>query len=104
LKHLLVIRHLKKPSFTQAAARSYTTAVKSLGHDVAVRALYRLPFDPVLGEEELPDAAKPVIPSAVRREQCHVAAAGQDGADLHHFRCIDGGPEAQQTVARYAGP
>ena len=76
MKHLLVICHPKKQSFTQAAARSYATAVKSLGHDVAVRDLYRLPFDPVLGEEELPDAAKPVIPGAVRREQRHVAQAG----------------------------
>lgn len=76
MQHLLVISHPKKQSFTQTAAHVYATAVKALGHDVAVRDLYRLPFDPVLGESELPDAAKPAIPSAVRREQRHLTQAG----------------------------
>jgi len=76
LQHLLIISHPKKQSFTQTAARVYTAAVKALGHDVAVRDLYRLPFDPVLSENELPDAAKPVIPSAVRREQRYLTQAG----------------------------
>jgi NAD(P)H dehydrogenase (quinone) len=75
LKHLLVICHPKKQCFTRAAARNYATAVRSLGHDVAVRDLYRLGFDPVLSEEELPDTTKPVIPGAVRREQRHVTQA-----------------------------
>ncbi len=76
MQHLLIIGHPKKRCFTQSAARVYTTAVKALGHNVVVRDLYRLQFDPVLGEDELPDAVKPAIPSAVRREQRHLTQAG----------------------------
>jgi NAD(P)H dehydrogenase (quinone) len=76
LRHLLIICHPKKRCFTQTAAQTYATAVKTLEHEVVVRDLYRLPFDPVLGEEELPNAIKPALPSIVRREQRHITQAG----------------------------
>lgn len=75
MKHLIIVCHPKRRSFTQAVAREYAKALKALGHKTVVRDLYRLRFDPVLGAGELLDAAKPSIPSAVRREQRHLAEA-----------------------------
>lgn len=76
MNHLVVICHPRRKSFTQAMGRRYAEAVESLGHQVIIRDLYRLRFDPVLGEGELPDAERRVVPSAVRREQRHLATAG----------------------------
>jgi NAD(P)H dehydrogenase (quinone) len=76
MKHVVVICHPRRKSFTQTIGRHYAQALEALGHDVAVRDLYRLHFDPVLGERELPDAEKRLVPGAVRREQRQLAEAG----------------------------
>ena len=76
MKHLVVICHPRRKSFTQAIAQRYAQALKDLGNEVAVRDLYRIRFDPVLAESELMDAEKRRIPAAVRREQRHLAEAG----------------------------
>lgn len=76
MKHLVVICHPRRKSFTQAIAKSYVQAVEALGNEVVVRDLYRLHFDPILGEGELLDAKKRVTSRAVRTEQRHVSDAG----------------------------
>jgi len=76
MKHLVVICHPRRKSFTQAIAQRYAQALKDLGNEVVVRDLYRIRFDPVLAESELMDAEKRRIPAAVRREQRHLAEAG----------------------------
>lgn len=76
LKHLVVICHPRRKSFTQAIAQTYVQAVEALGNEVVVRDLYRLHFDPVLGEGELLDAKKRVTSRAVRTEQRHLSEAG----------------------------
>ncbi|HYB57803.1 MAG TPA: NAD(P)H-dependent oxidoreductase [Alphaproteobacteria bacterium] len=76
MQHLLIVSHPQRRSFTQSVAQTYRGALEALGHETVVRDLYRLGFDPVLGEGELPGAKKPVLPAAVRREQRHLAAAG----------------------------
>jgi NAD(P)H dehydrogenase (quinone) len=76
MKHLLVICHPRRKSFTQAIAQSYAETLASLGHEVVVRDLYHLHFDPVLGESELLDAERHVVPRAVRTEQRHLMEAG----------------------------
>jgi NAD(P)H dehydrogenase (quinone) len=76
MKHLVVICHPRRKSFTQTMGRRYAQVLEDLGNDVVVRDLYRIHFDPVLGESELMDAEKPRIPAAVRREQQHLAEAG----------------------------
>ena len=75
MRHLLIVCHPKRQSFTQAVARAYAEAAKALGHDTVIRDLYRLGFDPILGKRELLDAKKPVVPVAVRREQRFLAEA-----------------------------
>jgi NAD(P)H dehydrogenase (quinone) len=76
MKHLVVVCHPRRKSFTQTIARAYVQEVTALGHDAVVRDLYGLRFNPVLGERELMGANFPVIPEAARREQRHIAAAG----------------------------
>lgn len=75
MRHLLIVCHPKRRSFTQSVARSYAEAAKTLGHDVIIRDLYRLGFDPILRTRELLDAKNPVVPAAVRREQRLLAEA-----------------------------
>lgn len=76
MKHLVVICHPGRKSFTQTIGRGYAQAVESLGNHAVIRDLYGLHFDPVLGESELLDAEKRLVPSAVRREQRHLAEVG----------------------------
>jgi len=76
MKHLVIICHPRRKSFTQTIGRRYAQAVESLGNDVVIRDLYRAHFDPVLGESELLDTEKRRLPGVVRREQRHLAEAG----------------------------
>jgi NAD(P)H dehydrogenase (quinone) len=76
MQHLVIVCHPKRQSFTQTMARAYVRELKALGHDVAVRDLYRLRFDPVLSDRELLGTKPPIVPAAVKREQRHIAAAG----------------------------
>jgi len=76
MQHLLVVCHPKRQSFTQTMARAYAKELDSLGQEVVVRDLYRARFDPLLSEGELMGAAKPFVPSAVRREQRRLLSAG----------------------------
>jgi NAD(P)H dehydrogenase (quinone) len=75
MRHLLIVCHPKRQSFTQAVARAYAEAVKALGDEAIIRDLYRLGFDPILRERELLDAKKSVIPTVVRQEQRLLAEA-----------------------------
>jgi NAD(P)H dehydrogenase (quinone) len=76
MKHLVVICHPRRKSFTQAIAHRYVEALEVLGNEVVIRDLYRLHFDPVLGERELLDTNKRVAPRAIRTEQRHIEEAG----------------------------
>ena len=57
MKHALVIAHPSAHSFTMTMAQAYARALGKLGHEVVVRDLYRMDFDPRLGERELPSLA-----------------------------------------------
>ena len=75
MQHLLVIAHPRTVSFTQSVALAYADALRALGHEFVVRDLYRLGFDPALGEGELLGPEPAVLPPAVCQEQEHLAAA-----------------------------
>jgi len=53
-RHAVVLCHPERASFNHAIAEAYCTAVKGLGHDVVLRDLYAMQFDPVLKAEERP--------------------------------------------------
>lgn len=54
LKHSVIVCHPSKDSFTSAVADRYCVAVRGSGHDVVLRDLYRMGFDPVLKDTERP--------------------------------------------------
>jgi NAD(P)H dehydrogenase (quinone) len=51
-KHALIVCHPGEESFTRSVAKRYSETVRGHGHEVVVRDLYRMNFDPVLREEE----------------------------------------------------
>jgi NAD(P)H dehydrogenase (quinone) len=54
VKHAVIIAHPKPASFTAAVAAAYAQACKDMGHELVVRDLYRIGFDPCLKATELP--------------------------------------------------
>lgn len=53
-KHAIIVAHPHTESFNMAVARRYQTSVEKLGAATVLRDLYRLPFDPVLKDGEIP--------------------------------------------------
>ncbi len=53
MKHLIIVAHPVSTSFTMGLARAYAAELEQLGHDVQMRDLYRMRFDPVLAAHEL---------------------------------------------------
>jgi NAD(P)H dehydrogenase (quinone) len=51
-KHAVIACHPDERSFTLSVARRYSEAVEAHGHEVVLRDLYRMGFDPVLGSAE----------------------------------------------------
>lgn len=56
VKHAVIFAHPKAESFTGSVAKTYAEAAAFLGHQVVMRDLYRMNFDPRLQEDELPFA------------------------------------------------
>ena len=48
MKHAVILAHPRPESFTASVAGAYVRAVRQLGHDVVVRDLYGIGFDPCL--------------------------------------------------------
>jgi NAD(P)H dehydrogenase (quinone) len=53
-KHAVIFCHPRRDSFNGAVADAYRAAVEEIGHEVCLRDLYRMGFDPVLKDEERP--------------------------------------------------
>lgn len=56
-KHAIIVAHPNPGSFNMAVARTYQENVERLGIATVVRDLYRLGFDPVLKDGEIPRPA-----------------------------------------------
>jgi NAD(P)H dehydrogenase (quinone) len=57
MKHAVIVAHPESQSLTCAAAHAYATAARSFGHEVVLRDLYRMHFDPCLRAGEIPKAS-----------------------------------------------
>ncbi len=55
-KHVVVLCHPEEDSFNATVAREYCATVEEIGHEVLLRELYRMGFDPVLKAKEQPGA------------------------------------------------
>ncbi|PTD21112.1 NAD(P)H-dependent oxidoreductase [Sphingomonas fennica] len=67
-KHVLILCHPDEHSFNAAVAERYERTIRSLGHEVVVRDLYRMHFDPVLKASERPTAADFTLSADVAAE------------------------------------
>lgn len=56
-KHVVVLCHPEADSFNATIAEGYCAAVREIGHEVVLRDLYRMKFDPVLKTDEQPGSA-----------------------------------------------
>jgi NAD(P)H dehydrogenase (quinone) len=54
MKHAVIFAHPKLESLTATVAQTYAAEARELGHEVVVRDLYRMNFDPCLKAEEIP--------------------------------------------------
>lgn len=57
MKHAVIIAHPEPHSLTCAAAQAYAATARGFGHEVIVRDLYRMGFDPCLKAGEIPKAS-----------------------------------------------
>jgi NAD(P)H dehydrogenase (quinone) len=72
MKHLIIYSHPNPKSFNHAILETYTLALAAGGHEVRVRDLYKLNFDPVLKARELAGFVKGKYPKDIKIEQTHV--------------------------------
>ena len=52
MKHAIIACHPAEHSFTLSVAQKYADTVQAQGHEPVIRDLYRIGFNPVLGEDE----------------------------------------------------
>ena len=75
MKHLVVLAHPRAESFTRQVATTYIDGVTALGHEVVLRDLYAMRFEPVAdGDEGRTRPQKGPAPD-VRVEMDHLVAA-----------------------------
>jgi NAD(P)H dehydrogenase (quinone) len=67
-RHAVILCHPDPHSFDHSIARTYCDAVLAAGHDVVLRDLYALGFDPVLKADERPTIADPIRSADVTTE------------------------------------
>ena len=74
-RHLIVLAHPRQRSFTRDVCNVYIDAVRALGHEVVLRDLYAMKWNPVADAEEARTRPTAEPPPDVRVEMDHLAAA-----------------------------
>lgn len=69
MKHAVIVAHPDPKSLNVSLARTYSEALRALGHETIVRDLYALGFDPCLKASEIPGPAAPRFAADVMRER-----------------------------------
>jgi NAD(P)H dehydrogenase (quinone) len=67
--HAIIVAHPGADSFTSHMAQAYQEAVLAKGGSVVFRDLYRIGFNPCLGENEIPWSAHFAVPPDVAEER-----------------------------------
>jgi len=75
IKHAVILCHPDPNSFNAAVAKRYCTTVEAMGHEVSLRDLYRMRFDPVLKAEERPTASDFMLGGDVAEELAILSGA-----------------------------
>jgi NAD(P)H dehydrogenase (quinone) len=69
MKHAVIIAHPNARSLTRSAGLAYAQAAEGLGHEVKIRDLYAMNFDPCLRAAEIPKGALPTAGADVAAER-----------------------------------
>ena len=75
MNHLIIYANHNDGSFNHAVLENITEKYRSLGHEVTVRNLYKLNWNPVLTSEDLAALHNGQVPSDIATEQKLVARA-----------------------------
>ncbi|HAJ26035.1 MAG TPA: NAD(P)H dehydrogenase [Syntrophus sp. (in: bacteria)] len=75
MKHLVVYSHPNPQSFNHAILETVTETLKAKGHEVVVRDLYAVGFDPVLKATDFEGIQSGNLPQDIKAEQGHIAWA-----------------------------
>ena len=73
MKHAVIIAHPNPRSLTHAVGEAYAVAARALGHQVLVRDLYAIDFDPRLRDAEIPHLSAPTPGADVVAERAELA-------------------------------
>lgn len=73
MKHAVILAHPARKSLNAAIAQAYRAAAEDLGHEVDMRDLYAMRFDPCLKAAEIPGPKAPVFREDVLRERARLA-------------------------------
>ena len=73
MKQAVILAHPAPDSLNAAIAEAYAAAAREHGHDVVVRDLYRMGFDPRLKAEEIPGPSAPKFAADVLAERTKLA-------------------------------
>lgn len=73
MKHAVILAHPARTSLNRSIAQAYADTVTRLGHEVIVRDLYAMRFDPCLKAAEIPGPKAPAFRPDVRRERAMLA-------------------------------
>ncbi len=75
MNHLIVYSHPNPKSFCHAILETAVMTLQSKGHEVVIRDLYALGFDPVLKGNDFIEFQSGNIPSDIRAEQEKISGA-----------------------------
>jgi NAD(P)H dehydrogenase (quinone) len=73
MKHAVILAHPAVESLNRAIANAYVDAVRGVGHEVELRDLYAMDFDPCLKASEIPGPATPEFAPDVVAERRRLA-------------------------------
>ncbi|MDP5273597.1 NAD(P)H-dependent oxidoreductase [Chengkuizengella axinellae] len=75
MKHLVIYAHPNPQSFNNAIKEAVVNSLKNKGHEVEVRDLYALGFQPVLNGSDFETFQSGQMPSDIQAEQEHIKNA-----------------------------
>lgn len=75
MNHLIVYAHPHEDSFNHAILNTAADALRANGHEVTIRDLYKLNFNPVLTSADTSAMRAGNTPDDIKTEQAHLAKA-----------------------------
>lgn len=72
MKHLIIYAHPNPASFNHAILDAYVSALKASHHEVRIRDLYALGFNPVIIQSDYDQINRKKPPDDIREEQGHI--------------------------------